>query len=162
MHRALPSLAIACGVVIGLACDRGSRDPGQQPAGAQRGGVPVPTLTPGPSAPAPETANPFAGDSRAIAEGRRLYNWMNCSGCHFEGGGGIGPPLMTEHYIYGHAPAQVFDSIANGRTNGMPAFGSRLPPEQIWQIVAYVETLREKRTTGGRGESGPDESSDEP
>jgi cytochrome c oxidase cbb3-type subunit III len=105
--------------------------------------------------------NPFAGDSRAIAEGRRLYDWMNCSGCHFEGGGGIGPPLMDDDWIYGgRRPTQIFDSIASGRANGMPAYGDKLPPEQIWQIVAYVQSLGEgtdDRTRRGHPRSPKDE-----
>src|SRR3954470_6229544 len=28
-----------------------------------------------------------------VSEGKRLYHWMNCVGCHNEGGGGIGPAL---------------------------------------------------------------------
>lgn len=89
--------------------------------------------------------NPYAGDAGAHAEGKRLYSWMNCSGCHFEGGGGIGPPLMDDDWIYGGAPAQIYDSIASGRANGMPTFGDKLEPQQIWQIVTYVESLNVDR-----------------
>jgi cytochrome c oxidase cbb3-type subunit III len=85
--------------------------------------------------------NPFEGDRQAYMEGRRLYDWMNCSGCHFAGGGGIGPPLMDDDWIYGGKPAQIYDSIASGRANGMPAYGEMLPADQIWHIVTYVMTL---------------------
>jgi len=28
-----------------------------------------------------------------------------------------------------------------GRPNGMPAFGGRIPDDQLWQLVAYVRSL---------------------
>ena len=49
-------------------------------------------LHPGGVQPTTEVTNPYEGNAAAIAEGGRLYNWYNCSGCHFGGGGGIGPP----------------------------------------------------------------------
>jgi cytochrome c oxidase cbb3-type subunit 3 len=122
---------------------------------APRGGI-VPEdvrlvpLRPGaPVAAHPQSTNPFAGDPQAAAEGRRLYTWMNCVGCHFDGGGGMGPPLMDDEWIYGSEPAQIFDSIVNGRPAGMPAFGDKLVAEEIWRIVAYVQTLDPDGGAGG-------------
>ena len=86
-------------------------------------------------------ANPYAGNAYAISEGQRLYNWYNCSGCHFNGGGGIGPPLIKDQWIYGGEPANLFDTIVKGRPNGMPTWGGRIPEYQIWQIVAYVRSM---------------------
>jgi hypothetical protein len=77
----------------------------------------------------------------AIAEGERLYNWFNCSGCHSQGGGGMGPPLMDDKWIYGREPANLFSVIVEGRSGGMPAFGGHIPKRQIWQIIAFVETM---------------------
>lgn len=38
--------------------------------------------------------NPLAGDPVALQDGRRLFNWYNCSGCHGgHAGGGMGPSL---------------------------------------------------------------------
>lgn len=99
------------------------------------------SLRPGLPSAEPEPRNPVAGDARSRAEGLRLYGWMNCSGCHFEGGGGIGPPLMDDDWIYGGRPAQIFDTIADGRANGMPAYGDKLSVDQIWLIVAHVQSL---------------------
>jgi cytochrome c oxidase cbb3-type subunit 3 len=109
--------------------------------GAVAGGVRQIPLRPGVPTPDPEVKNPYAGDTRALADGGRLYNWMNCSGCHFEGGGGIGPPLMDDDWIYGGRSDQIFDTIVNGRANGMPAYGGKLAADQIWHIVAHVESL---------------------
>jgi len=124
-------------------CDRDARVTRRQapPGGAPPYSVPQIPLVPGVRTVSVDARNPFEGDEQALEEGRRLYDWMNCSGCHFAGGGGIGPPLMDEEWIYGGAPAQIFDSIASGRANGMPSYGDKLPSEQIWHITAYVQTL---------------------
>ncbi|MFN7140138.1 MAG: c-type cytochrome, partial [Limisphaerales bacterium] len=61
--------------------------------------------------------------------------------CHFNGGGGIGPPLMDDQWIYGSDPANVFASIVEGRPNGMPAYRDRIPDADVWKIVAYVRSL---------------------
>jgi cytochrome c oxidase cbb3-type subunit 3 len=96
-----------------------------------------------PGGPKPQTlpGNPYAGNAYAISEGQRLYQWYNCSGCHFNGGGGIGPPLIKTQWIYGGEPANLFDTIVKGRPNGMPTWGGRIPEYQIWQIVAYVRSM---------------------
>ena len=57
------------------------------------------------------------------------------------GGGGIGPALMDDKWIYGGSPDQIYSTISQGRPNGMPAFGGRVPTQQIWQLVAYVQSL---------------------
>src|SRR5207237_1157293 len=62
--------------------------------------------------------NPYEGNAYAIAEGQRLYEQYNCSGCHFHGGGGIGPALMDNEWIYGSSPANIYTSLAEGRPNG--------------------------------------------
>ncbi|HWR53839.1 MAG TPA: c-type cytochrome, partial [Bryobacteraceae bacterium] len=81
------------------------------------------------------------GNAFAIAEGGRLYQWFNCVGCHSNGGGGIGPSLMDQQWIYGGSPTKIYETIAKGREKGMPAFGSKVPEYQIWQLVAYVRSL---------------------
>ena len=77
----------------------------------------------------------------ALSEGKRLYAWYNCDGCHAQGGGDKGPALMDDVWIYGSEPDNVFASIANGRPNGMPAFANRISEQQIRQIVAYVRSM---------------------
>jgi len=83
-------------------------------------------------------------------EGKRLFNWMNCSGCHANGGGGMGPPLMDDMWIYGHEPEQIYHTIIEGRPNGMPSFRDRLNEQQVWQIVAYVRSLSGLTPKGAR------------
>jgi cytochrome c oxidase cbb3-type subunit III len=85
--------------------------------------------------------DPYGGNAYGVSEGKRLYNQFNCSGCHFQGGGGIGPPLMDPQWVYGSAPQNVFATIVEGRPNGMPAFGGKLGHDQVWQLVAYVRSM---------------------
>jgi cytochrome c oxidase cbb3-type subunit III len=83
----------------------------------------------------------YDDNAYSIAEGKRLYRWYNCSGCHFNGGGGIGPALMDSEWRYGSDPASLFASIMKGRPNGMPSFGGHIPEDQVWKIVAYVRSM---------------------
>jgi cytochrome c oxidase cbb3-type subunit 3 len=87
------------------------------------------------------TKNPYEENAYALSEGQRSYTSFNCSGCHAHGGGGIGPALMDDKWIYGHEPAQIFATIVQGRPNGMPSFQNRIPDYQVWQIAAYVRSL---------------------
>ncbi len=144
-------VAVAIGTLLGAACgyDRTTSSREAPPPNAQIGHVPQSALVPGVRDLRVAVRNPYEGDAGAEAEGKRLYAWMNCSGCHFEGGGGIGPPLIDDDWIYGGAPAQIYDSIASGRANGMPTFGDKLQPQQIWQIVTYVRALEANRGEHG-------------
>lgn len=85
--------------------------------------------------------SPYDRNAYAASEGKRLYNQYNCTGCHFQGGGGIGPPLMDQEWSYGSEPENIYASIVEGRPNGMPSFRNRIVPQQVWQIVAYVRSM---------------------
>ncbi|MEG9437904.1 cytochrome c [Edaphobacter sp. HDX4] len=86
--------------------------------------------------------NPYSEDAVAQQDGRRLFDWYNCSGCHGgHAGGGMGPSLRDRVWLYGNRNDQIFDSIAHGRSNGMPAWGTKIPESQIWQLVAYIQTM---------------------
>jgi cytochrome c oxidase cbb3-type subunit 3 len=87
--------------------------------------------------------NPLGGDASARVEGRRLFVRFNCSGCHGgRAGGGMGPSLRDPDWLYGSSADRIFNSIAQGRGRGMPAWGARLPEQQIWELTAYVQSLR--------------------
>ena len=99
-------------------------------------------ITAGPQKPAPEVANPYADDPGALTLGRQLYNSFNCAGCHGSaGGGGMGPPLADDQWIYGSSDAQIYATIIQGRPNGMPAFGQAMQGEAVWKLAAYVKSL---------------------
>ncbi len=142
---------IASSVLLAtLGCQREKRDIRPSPArlaiygdAAKEG-----TLQPGgPINPPPVVRNPYNASAYDISEGQRLFNWYNCSGCHANGGGGIGPPLIKANWIYGGEPANLFDTIVKGRPNGMPSWGARIPEYQIWQIVAYVRSMNGQQPT---------------
>src|SRR6201988_1320129 len=83
----------------------------------------------------------FEGKKSAIAAGKELFGQMNCTGCHFNGGGGMGPALMSGHWRYGGRIDQIYASIAQGRPNGMPSLQGSLQPQQMWELAAYVKSL---------------------
>lgn len=90
--------------------------------------------------------SPYINDSVALQEGRRLFVWYNCYGCHGgHGGGGMGPSLRDQDWMYGSTDADIFNSIAQGRAHGMPAWGTRIPQDQIWKLVAYIKSLNTPR-----------------
>ncbi|MFW6094449.1 MAG: c-type cytochrome [Pseudomonadota bacterium] len=104
--------------------------------------VPATTLFPGTAYVDPGIENPLADDPEAVSAGERHYAAYNCGGCHAPlGGGGMGPPLSDDAWIYGSDPAQVYLSIMHGRPQGMPAWASMLPARTAWELVAYIETL---------------------
>jgi cytochrome c oxidase cbb3-type subunit III len=84
----------------------------------------------------------FMNDPEQIAAGKQLFSQMNCNGCHFNGGGGMGPPLLDKAlWLYGGSIENIDATIREGRPNGMPSFRGFLPDEQIWQLAAYVHSL---------------------
>lgn len=83
----------------------------------------------------------FDGNSDHIAAGRQLYVAYNCVGCHFNGGGGMGPALMDDHWVYGPSMENIAATIKEGRPNGMPSFRAVVTGDQVWQLAAYVRSL---------------------
>ena len=72
---------------------------------------------------------------------QRLYTEFNCVECHAHGGGGIGPPLIDDEWIYGSSSPQIVATLIQGRPNGMPSFRRLLTEQQMWQIAAYVRSM---------------------
>jgi cytochrome c oxidase cbb3-type subunit 3 len=85
--------------------------------------------------------NKYEENAYAVSQGKTWFRAFNCNGCHAAGGGSMGPPLMDDKWRYGSDPASIYATIAYGRPNGMPAFGSHLTEDQIWQLAAYVRSL---------------------
>ena len=141
--RPILVLSSATALVLSLAgCQDEKREFREMPpAGSAIGAIRGSELQPGPAIVAESTKSPYGNNAYALAEGKRLFNQMNCSGCHFHGGGGIGPPLMDDEWIYGSDPSQIFTTIIEGRPNGMPSFKGKLSNQQVWQLVAYVRLL---------------------
>ena len=103
--------------------------------------IPMTAFSAGGPSTQPAKANDYENNAYGMAEGKRLYSAMNCNGCHSNGGGGMGPPLMDDKWIYGSDSGQVFATIVQGRPNGMPSFASKIPDYQVWQLAAYVRSM---------------------
>lgn len=130
--RTLGGLLIGATLLV-AACERETRDFDPGPDAAQVGkSVSSPT----------GSVALYERNAHALATGKRLWTWYNCSGCHANGGGGgSGPALMDSVWIYGWDPASIYESIADGRPNGMPAYRGRIPEDQLWQLTAYVRAM---------------------
>jgi cytochrome c oxidase cbb3-type subunit 3 len=85
--------------------------------------------------------NSFVNNAYQLSQGKQLFDWFNCSGCHAKGGGASGPALMDAWWRYGPDAVSIFVSIRDGRPHGMPAFRDKLTTEQIWQLTYYLRTL---------------------
>ena len=89
--------------------------------------------------------NPHEGDKKAIASGAQLFIGYNCLDCHgADGSGAMGPSFQDGRWHFGGTPGDVFESIYQGRPDGMPAWGGRISNEQIWMLTAYVRSLSSK------------------
>jgi len=148
--RTLLVLVAALALLAG--CEREARRYQELPAAANREtAVRVGQLEPGAPQQNASVRSPYQDNAWGIGEGKRLYGAYNCAPCHgANGGGAIGPPLMDEKWIYGSAPEQIFNTIVQGRPNGMPSFAGKIPTPQVWELVAYVRSLSAQNSTGAR------------
>jgi cytochrome c oxidase cbb3-type subunit III len=141
-HIGRRGLSLVLLAVVMPACKREERRFREvPPAASATAHVIMSPLIPGAGVVTVATDHPYLGNAWAVSQGKRLFNWMNCVGCHSNGGGGIGPPLMDDEWIYGSDPANIFSTIVGGRPNGMPAFRGKLTNDQVWQLVAYVRAM---------------------
>jgi cytochrome c oxidase cbb3-type subunit 3 len=154
-------IELACAAALALsACGKANHapEPGGPPGGGGLVDVPASGLVPAggslPAAPDPRAAA-YYDNAQAVADGMRLYKQFNCAGCHFNGGGGIGPPLMDDAWIYGGRLDQIFNSIYQGRPNGMPTWGGKIPDDQIWRIATYVRSMSLPATLAANGAGTP-------
>ena len=89
-----------------------------------------------------EPRNPYEGNKQAIATGAQLFIAYNCIDCHgADGAGAMGPSFQDGRWHFGGTPGAVFESIYQGRPDGMPAWGRRISNDQIWMLAAYVQSV---------------------
>jgi cytochrome c oxidase cbb3-type subunit III len=149
------------------ACEREDRTPPAPARAARSDTIAVSSLQPGGASGAVRTRNRYEENAFAVSEGQRLFRQFNCSGCHGSfGGGGMGPPLMDDQWIYGSDPANIVATILEGRPSGMPSFRGKVNDDQVLQLAAYVRSLSgqlRKDVTSSRTDhmSGPSRSSPE-
>jgi mono/diheme cytochrome c family protein len=98
--------------------------------------------------------NPLPINEATLAGGKKLF-LAKCQRCHGAEGKGDGPDadakyaatqdLTSAARALRNSDGTVFYKVSNGRSNPkMPVFSEELTKEQIWAIVAYVQTLRKK------------------
>lgn len=136
--------------LIVVSCKREERRFRESPPSVMPTAVRMSALVPGGAPDTTHSQNPYESSAYAQSEGQRLYGWYNCSGCHANGGGAIGPPLMDDKWIYGSEPEQIFNTIVQGRPNGMPSFAGRIPTPQVWELVTYVRSMSGLTPASGR------------
>jgi cytochrome c-L len=90
--------------------------------------------------------NPYQGNEQALAEGKQVYNrW--CRACHLDDGSGrIGPSLVDDTWKYERTDTPVgrFEIIYAGGAGAMQAFGDRLSPDEILQVMAHLDLLHDQ------------------
>jgi mono/diheme cytochrome c family protein len=97
--------------------------------------------------------NPLTVDATTLAAGKAVFK-NKCERCHGPGGLGDGPdaePDLEEMNLTNAKRADrnpdgvVYYKVLNGRKKPkMPAFKDELTEEQIWSVVAHVQSLRKK------------------
>jgi cytochrome c oxidase cbb3-type subunit 3 len=146
-ERALAATALLIAAFGLSGCHEANSNPAMPAAQGQPLDVPVGGNFPaGESKPPLEAiAKQYQHNVQAVSDGSRLFDWYNCSGCHFHGAGGIGPPFYNDgQWLYGGRLDQIYDSIYQGRPNGMPMWGNLIPSSAIWELAAYVKSLSTK------------------
>lgn len=132
--------------VIGVAAG----SPSQQPAAApSKGGWTIPPE-------AETTKNPLTVDAKVLAAGKSLFK-EKCQKCHGASGKGDGPDadpdvqedmdMTTAKRAARNTDGVVFFKAWNGRKKPkMPAVKDDMTKEQLWIVVAYVQSLRKTPT----------------
>lgn len=128
--------ALACALAT-AGCDREARDPRGHPL-PEGGPILAALIDPAETDP---RAHDYMDNAYQVSQGQTYYRWMNCSGCHANGGGGMGPALMDNEWRYGSSMESIVDTISRGRPDGMPSFAGKMTPQQIWQVAAYVRSM---------------------
>ena len=87
--------------------------------------------------------NPFEGQADAVAAGRRVF-LERCARCHGENVEGTRkrPTLKSDRVQHEATAGDLHWILQNGNMGkGMPPW-KKLPDEQLWQVVAYLKSLR--------------------
>lgn len=110
-------------------------------------------------APVPISAEP-ANSVESVKRGAEIFDNLNCWSCHGRQGRGNGPSATTltdskgfpitpfdftssKRFKCGESNAEMFRVLMTGLDGTpMPSFSDSLNPDQIWDVVHYVQTLR--------------------
>ena len=70
----------------------------------------------------------------------------------------MGPDLMDDVWIYGSRLEQIHQTLVEGRPNGMPSWGNKVPDQQLWQLAAYVRSMSLPQTLAAETDNTPSQS----
>jgi mono/diheme cytochrome c family protein len=111
------------------------------------------TLSAPATAQTPPTKNPFAGDAKAIAEGKGVFEGVCAGYCHAtettSRPGSRCPSLFDCEWKHGGDDTAVFKTLAAGvPKTEMIGFKGRLPDDMLWKIIAYVRSASKCKDGG--------------
>ncbi len=97
----------------------------------------------------------YMGNAEWKAVGASVFK-TNCVSCHGpDAAGQVGPNLTDDNWKNVQQLADIPKVIANGAAAGaMPAWKTRLHPNEVVLVAAYVASLRGKNLPGPRGPEG--------
>lgn len=79
-----------------------------------------------------------------LALGKKIFG-EQCVSCHGEEGKGnqeLGAPNLTDNiWLFGSDIETIYETVNNGRSGVMPAWGGRLDPVTIKALTVYVHSL---------------------
>jgi len=107
-----------------------------------------------------------ARSADSVHRGAELFQSLNCWSCHGKEGRGNGPSALTltdakgypilpfdltrgSHFKCGGTSSDLFKDLTTGLDGTpMPSFSTALRPDQIWDVVHYIQTLNEESSRG--------------
>ena len=145
MTRRLLAIVTFTWIAVAAAAMAAKQPAQAQQAPASKGGWTLPPE-------AETTKNPLTVDAKLLATGKSIFK-DKCQKCHGATGKGDGPDadpdaqedmdLTRANRAAKNPDGVVFFKAWNGRKKPkMPAFKDELTKEQVWSVVAYVQTLR--------------------
>lgn len=146
MRRTRLTIVAACALLLGVMFARAQGQETKAPEPASRpGGWTIPEE-------AASEKSPIEVTPQTLVAGRALFQ-KNCRRCHGPKGIGDGPDADPDHMAdmdltnpkraSRNPDGVIFYKVWNGRQKPkMPAFKDELSKEQVWTIIAYVQTLR--------------------
>ncbi len=145
IRRTILTIAVACALVAMMRAGTQGQETKPAAPGSRQGGWTIPDG-------AAAEKSPITVTPQTLVAGRALFQ-KNCQRCHGPKGIGDGPDadpdymddmdLTNPKRAERNPDGVVFYRVSNGRQKPkMPAFKDELSKEQIWTIVAYVQTLR--------------------
>lgn len=96
--------------------------------------------------------NPYAGQPNAALAGRKLFD-RHCASCHGpDGRGRDEAPDLRSPVVQNASVGTMFWFLKNGNIReGMPSW-SRLPDQQLWQLVTFLQAQGQSRDGPSEGQ----------